>query len=241
MSEQPLRIALVAEGETDKVVIGAALVSMLGDRSYVLRLLQPEDSLPLGPPGPFAGLTGGGWGGVYKWCQGTVRDNGGRLGEHPLFMEYDILILHLDADVAGRKYSDYHITDPANDLPCEESCPPANATTDKLRKVLLRWCGEDDVPERTVLCTPSRSTETWVMAALFPQDTEMERLGWECHPNPEGRLRNQPLDDRMRKSKADYMDKQQAISAAWEQVAEKLSEARRFDASFRAEAAGAEV
>lgn len=238
MSE-PLRIALVAEGETDKVVIGAALAAMLKDHSYVLRLLQPEDSLALGAPGPFAGLTGGGWGGVYRWCQGTVRDNDGRLTGHPLFEEYDILVLHLDADVAGRRYSDYHISDPANDLPCEEPCPPPHATTDRLRQVLLRWCGETDVPPMTVLCTPSKSTETWVMASLFPQDAELERLGWECHSNPEGRLRAQPQDIRMKKTKAEYMAKQEAIAAAWEQVAEKLSEARRFSTNFRAKVAQA--
>ena len=59
-----LRIALVAEGETDKVVVGAAIAALVGDRSYVLRLLQPEDSLALGPVAPFTGLKSGGWGGV---------------------------------------------------------------------------------------------------------------------------------------------------------------------------------
>lgn len=227
-----LRIALVAEGETDKTVIGAAIDALLNGRDYLLRLLQPEDSLALEPAGPFGGLTGGGWGGVYRWCQGTVRDNEGQLSEHPLFMEYDILILHLDADVAGRRYSDYRITDSANDLPCEEPCPPPAATTDKLRQVLLRWCGETAVPPQTVLCTPSKSTEAWIVAALFPQDAEMQRKGWECHPNPESRLGVRPLAARIRKRKADYQAKQQDITAAWDRLRNELSEAGRFSTDF---------
>jgi hypothetical protein len=230
MSE-PLRIALVAEGETDKVVVGAAIAALVGDRSYVLRLLQPEDSLALGPVEPFTGLKSGGWGGVYHWCHGVVQRSG-QLREDALFMAYDILILHLDADVAGKKYSDCSIIDPVNDLPCEQPCPPPAGTTDKLRQVLLRWCGETAVPPQTVLCTPSKSTEAWVVAALFPQDAEMQRKGWECHPNPESRLGVQPLAARIRKSKADYQSKQQDITAAWGRLRIDLSEAGRFSTDF---------
>lgn len=43
-----VRIGLVAEGKTDLVVIEAALQSILGDRSFVLKLLQPETSAPFG-------------------------------------------------------------------------------------------------------------------------------------------------------------------------------------------------
>lgn len=227
-----LRIALVAEGETDKTVIGAAIEALLSGRDYLLRLLQPEDSLALEPAGPFGGLTGGGWGGVYRWCQGTVRDNEGQLREHPLFMEYDILILHLDADVAGKKYSDYRIIDPVNDLPCEEPCPPPAATTDKLRQVLLRWCGETAPPPQTVLCTPSKSTEAWVASALVSEDSEMQRKGWECHPDPESRLGVQPKEERIRKCKADYQSRQSHMTAAWDRLRRDLSEAGRFSTDF---------
>lgn len=55
----PLRIALVAEGPTDAVVIEAALRSMLGGRSFVLKQVFPEDSSAFGPMGT-------GWVGVYQ-------------------------------------------------------------------------------------------------------------------------------------------------------------------------------
>ena len=53
------RIALVAEGPTDFVVIEAALKAIL-QRPFVLNQLQPEPTRP---------EIGGGWGGVFKWCQ----------------------------------------------------------------------------------------------------------------------------------------------------------------------------
>ena len=50
-----VRIGLVAEGKTDLVVIEAALQSILGDRSFVLKLLQPETSAPFGGAGQHGG------------------------------------------------------------------------------------------------------------------------------------------------------------------------------------------
>src|SRR5712664_1804625 len=93
----PLRIALVGEGPTDGIVISAALESMLAERSFILKQLQPEESLPFGPLGT-------GWVGVYKWCRQAVARSGG-LRNDVLYHEYDILILQLDADVADEEYS----------------------------------------------------------------------------------------------------------------------------------------
>ena len=62
MSE-PLRVAFVGEGPTDREVVKAALPSMLGGRSFIFRQLQPEESLPFG-------AIGTGWVGV---CAGAVR------------------------------------------------------------------------------------------------------------------------------------------------------------------------
>ncbi|MGI8601854.1 MAG: hypothetical protein ACR2OZ_02525 [Verrucomicrobiales bacterium] len=227
-----LRIALVAEGYTDKVVLSAAIGAMLGDRPFVLRLLQPVESLPLESAEPYTGM-GKGWGGVYLWCREAVRRSGSRLRDDALlFLEYDLLILHLDADVAGKHYSDYEIEDAADDLPCEEACPPPSATTDRLRTVLLRWVGEVEIPPRTVLCTPSKSCEAWVVAALFPDDKEMEKSGWECHPNPEKRLSVQPKDQRLRKTEREYNSAEDRLAEEWPRVSKQLSEAARFASEF---------
>src|SRR5206468_4098251 len=115
-----------------------------------------------------------------------------------LYLSYDVLMLHLDADVADRSYANGGIEEAVQDLPCVQACPPPAASTDPLRVVLLRWVGESYVPPRTVLCTPSKSVEAWVVAALFPNDMSVTR-GIECWPNPESRLAQLPHDQRIRK------------------------------------------
>ena len=68
----PLRIALVAEGPTDGVVVTAALRSFLGERVFVLNQIFPEGSNSFGEMGT-------GWVGVYRWCHQAARRGGGRL------------------------------------------------------------------------------------------------------------------------------------------------------------------
>lgn len=227
----PLRIGLVAEGITDKLVIQAGIKSLLGERRFILRLLQPEESLPLELSAPTLSQ-GKGWGGVYLWCEGVRQRNGGRLDGDLLFSGYDILIMPLDADVVGKKYSDCEIEDTTGDLPFKKKCPPPAATTDRLRSVLLRWLGETATPAKTVLCTPSKSCETWVIAALFADDAVMMRKRWECHLKPESRLGTKPKAMRVTKSKAGYEAVQEKISAAWPRLRMELSEAGRFSDDF---------
>lgn len=229
-----VKIALVAEGVTDYEVLRAAIASMLNGVSFDLKLLQPEASVAFtggGEAGPF----GGGWKGVYKWCLQSVQRGEGSLSEDPLFVGYDILILHLDADVADEDPANHRI-DPIPDLsgvlPCAQDCPPPSATTNALRQVLLDWVGETQTPKQTVLCTPSKSTEAWVMAVFYPQDRDMQKRGWECHPNPESRLGQQPAKMRFVKRQADYELRHHELQAGWPVIARRLSEAQRFRDDF---------
>ena len=202
----PLRIALVAEGPTDGVVIESALRSMLDDRPFVLKQIFPEGSASFGELGT-------GWIGVYRWCrQSAKRGNGALSNDKLVFQNFDLLILHLDADVAGFNYADGAIIPEVADgtLPCDRPCPPPTATTDALRPVLMNWCGEAETPTRTVICMPSKSTEAWVVASLFPTDQAMQQ-GIECHANAESRLGQQPKakthpqkEARLRKSRGGY-------------------------------------
>jgi hypothetical protein len=225
----PLRVALVGEGPTDGVIIEAALRSMLQERPFVLQQIFPEGSASFGELGT-------GWVGVYRWCHQSARRGGGRLQNDALvFQNYDLLLLHLDADVAGTQYNRGSITPDANDgtLPCERDCPPAADTTNALRKVLLSWCGETAPPVRTVICMPSKNTEAWVLAALFPGDQAV-RKGIECYPNSEGRLGQQRKAKRIRKTKRDYEVHTKEVEAAWPRLASPLSlgEAWRFRSEF---------
>lgn len=230
-----LRIALIAEGVTDYEVLDAVIEAMLNGRSYILTLLQPESSVAF-IGGGNAGHFGGGWKGVYRWCVQAVLRSGGKLSDDPLFLGQDLLLIHLDADVASEDpvHNEFPITELAGVLPCERPCPPPNATTNSLRNVMLSWIGEIQTPPNTVLCTPSKSIETWVIAAIFPRDREMTRRGWECHPNPVSRLGQQPVRERFAKNQADYAARKPKIQAGWPSVVTYLTEARRFQDDFMA-------
>lgn len=224
---EPLRIALVGEGPTDKVVIQAAITQLLGTRTFILQQLQPEESLAFGSLKT-------GWGGVYYWCRQAISRAGGTLRDDPLFDTYDLLVLHLDGDVASKKYADYSIEETTNDLPFAEPCPPASATTNKLRSILLRWGGETQMPPRTVLCTPSKNSEAWVLTALFPADSAVTAGNLECFLDTESRLSQQPKRNRIQKTVSDYRNNLSAISKAWPMVRTQLSEADRFSSEFLA-------
>ena len=219
----PVKIALVSEGITDYVVLKAAVESMLDGRSFILTLLQPEGSVAFTGAGE-AGPLGGGWKGVHKWCLQSAARGGGSLSGDPLFIGHDLLVVHLDADVAGE--------DMAGHLPCAQPFPPPNATTDRLRIVMLSWLGETRTPPQTVLCTPSKSTDAWVMVAFFPSDKEVRKRSWECFPNPQSRLGQQPKPQRFSKSQVDYEKRQAELQSRWPSVVAKLSEAARFQTDF---------
>jgi len=219
-----LKIALVAEGPTDHIAIDAALKAMLGARTFRLQSLPAE--------GSDAFTTyGGGWGKVYKWCHQAAVDGGGRLSSNTLvFGNFDMLILHVDADVAGDEYDRISRTPTATDLalPCQLPCPPALDTTTALRKVLLSWGNETTVPDRTVVCIPSKATDAWLIAALFPNEPLI--IGIECRDEPASWLANRPLADRVRKKRRDHEAKAPALTSAWPTIAgvQGISEAQRF-------------
>ena len=140
-------------------------------------------------------------------------------------------MIHVDADVARATYRDGAIDDPTPDLPCEKPCPPASNTTDALRQVILRWIGAKETPSRCVLCTPSKCIESWVIKALFPNNSAMRKKGWECHPDPVPQLSTVKKTHRVRKTREDYQTRQDDFRVAWPRVRE-LSEADRFSRSF---------
>jgi hypothetical protein len=80
---------------------------------------------------------------------------------------------------------------------------------------MLNWVGEAVAPARTILCTPSKSTEAWVMAIFFPGDKELKRKGVECHPDPAGRLPIQPKTARFTKSFEAYRKRNHLLKAGW--------------------------
>lgn len=218
MSED-LRIAVVSEGITDRVVIEAAVQSMLGTETFIMKLLQPEESVAFTGSGD-AGPHGGGWKGVRTWCEQALRRSGGQIEGDPLFLTFDVLILHIDVGDILKA------TELKGQLGGED---PAF-----VRGMLLGWVGasESARPDRLVPCTPAMSTETWVMSMFFPDDAVMARLGWEKCRDPEGQLARQPVGSRFKKTFAHYEARKAEMTNAWPRVAGQLSQAKRFRDEF---------
>ena len=229
-----VRVAAVAEGRTDRSVLNAAIAALVGARSYELRLLQPEDAAATAP---FGALRPFGWAGVYRWCREVV-ERSGRLANDVTLQTYDIVILHLDADVAGCNYAEANIHDAPSptDLPCAEPCPPCSTTTNALRLVLLNWAGESTTPPKTVLCTPAQETEAWVLAALYPSDPIVEGGNLECTASPSNLLGAKPLSERLVRGRHKQLDRYIArepdITRAWPTVRQICSEAERVSVDF---------
>src|SRR5688500_16634117 len=90
------RIAVIAEGQTEVLVIEAALSAILG-RPVDVTALQAEATRP---------LLGSGWCGVLKWCREFASRGGQSLETDPILGGFDLYVLHVDADVSDSSYAD---------------------------------------------------------------------------------------------------------------------------------------
>ena len=152
MASKAVRVAVVAEGPTDFIALRAAVRALLSHRDFEFTMIEPDVNENLVP-------RHGGWGGVYWWCRQAVEQASGPLRDNPIFAFHDVLVVQVDADVARKHYKDYGFQNAPTDLKCEQPCPPASATTDALRAVMLGWLSEKNVPRQTVFCTPSKTLE----------------------------------------------------------------------------------
>ncbi len=201
----PVRIAAAVEGPTDAIALEAILSAVFPDVELEFQTLQPEGSRAFGS-------TGHGWAGVYRWARQAVREGGGAISGCSVLEHHDVLIVQVDADVAHTTYWRASIRDaPRDDLPCDRPCPPASATTNALQAVILGWLGEAACPQGVVLCTPSKSIDTWVLAAVCPDNHVVQRADWECNLKPAGQLGALPKAIRFEKNVGDYRRRRDTI------------------------------
>ncbi len=222
MSE-PLRVALIAEGSIDSILIEAALKAVFVDRAFILTLLQPEPTRP---------KMGTGWCGVFKWCRELAERGYPSLEQDPTLEGFDLFVLHLDADVAGMKYGHGGpaVVEAARALlalPCEEPCPPPRASVEALRARLLSWLGVPQLGPHTILCMPSKAIEAWFAAAILPEMHEL-LLGLECNPNLAAQLAQLPKEERIKKEPLVYRARASELTRNWERVELIGSQARNF-------------
>lgn len=227
MSE--LRVALIAEGPTDAIIIEAALKAIL-DRPFVLQTLQPEAI-----PGP----VGAGWCGVFKWCRSFAKRGAPSLEDDPTLPGFDLFVLHLDADVAEHGYTDggSAVAEAARGLlplPCKQPCPPAAGAADQVRRRLVEWLGLEKVGPRTVICLPSKAIECWLAAAMLPAGHPLLN-GIECNLHLSDQLAALPLDQRIgKKQRSDYLRCESAVTSRWGGIAQACTQAERFHREARA-------
>ncbi|MEZ4301990.1 MAG: hypothetical protein R3B70_44080 [Polyangiaceae bacterium] len=219
-----LRVALIAEGPTDKVVIEAALKALL-PRPFVLNLLQPEPTRP---------KMGTGWGGVLRWCLDFAKRGNAQLEDDPTLPGFDLFVLHADADVAERAYVDCgaELARLATErgwpvLPNRVPCPPASGSADVVRGCLLAWAGLGAPGPKTVLCVPSKAIDAWLVAAVL-DDGHALLTDLECNLNVEPQLGALPRAQRIKKTRLEYLAREKAVTAGWPVVRQRCSQAERF-------------
>ncbi len=225
-----LRVALVAEGPTDAIVIGAALKALL-PRPFVLTQLQPELTKP---------KLGTGWGGVLRWCVQFGTRGHARFEDDPILPGFDLFVVHIDADVADMRYTDEgnEIAQLAQErgwphLRNEIPCPPPSGSADAMRTCLLAWAGMQAPGPKTVLCVPSKAVEAWLTAATF-DDGHALLTGLECNLNLEARLKALHRDQRIKKTSREYRTREHTIAKAWSVVRQRCTQAERFSTEVAA-------
>jgi len=196
--------------------------------------LQPETSDGLNNGG--FGLTCSGWGGVYQWCRKMVS-MGIPLANN--LQKFDIIIIHVDADVAKKNYQDANIKNPIKkDLPCVQPCPPASDTIQVLESVILGWLNlKGQLPHRFIMCIPSTCTEVWVAVALFGQSDASILDDIECNFKIENYLAQKPKKEKlirnrsgqMKKLEKKYREKSGEMTNQWDYIIQKCEQAKKFN------------
>lgn len=219
-----LRVALVAEGPTDAIIIEAALKALLPG-PFVLTQLQPEQTRP---------ALGTGWGGVLRWCLEFESRGLSKIEDDPTLPGFDLFVIHVDADITECRYSEVsdEIAQIATQrdwpvLPNSFPCPPSAGSSDAVRACVLSWAGLQNSGPKTVLCVPSKSTDTWLAAAVLRNGHAL-LSGLECNLNLGAKLGALPKAERLRKTSREYRAREKKITDAWAIVRTRCSQADRF-------------
>jgi len=229
------KIGVVVEGTTDRIIIESVLNHILQDYTFKMIQLQPEQRF--NDDGGF-GTTGSGWGGIYRWCRQVV-DMGFDILDNPSLKQFDIIIVHLDADVAEKKYRDANILNPKkDDLPCVSPCPPASNTTTNLEQVIYNWLNlSGQYFKPLVMCIPSKCIEAWIAVACYGQNDTSILMNIECNADIENYLAQKPAKERfirnrkgkMKKLTKRYSEYSETITTKWNYIMEQCLQAKEFN------------
>ncbi len=219
-----LRIGFIVEGRTDYEVLKAVTLRFTDGQDFVAVRIQPPDDAVANDQGEF----GGGRKGVRSWCT-KVGEDGGPFASSA-FENFDVLVIHVDADVA--REDELVLFDLARD------CPPPAASCDRVRAYFLGLLGPGESLARVVMCVPSQNMEAWVFAALHP--TEVSSYApFECRNKPETLLIGRPQrlvrskDGTAKKDTRRYRVEAHSIAQGWAEAAAACTQAARYEAEMK--------
>ena len=155
------RVGIIAEGPTDVSVIKGIVKTIFPNKVFVFNSISPtQEEIETQQKDE-----GFGWGGVYRVCR-RLRDKL-ELAE-AISGSFDCVIIHIDADVAYKSYSDIGESNPLkDDLPCVKLNDTVESVCTSLESVLLNWLDNDY--SKIVTCIPYICTETWVGCWVYRQ------------------------------------------------------------------------
>lgn len=225
-----IRIGLVAEGPTDHIVIESALSGIFGNTAhFTCSLIQPDTtpSCELGgeSDASLIDFVNPGWSGVYKWCRGVASK-----GSDDIFrlaaLNFDVLIIHLDADVSRSTYEAARVTPvEAAPLPCAGEGEKAESITNKMEKYIKIWLEPVVIGNSTVFCIPSDNTETWAYIWKNPN---------KVLTTPTRHVEDRKdLVGRIKKTQKEYKIIAPYIKNNWQVIEEACPRAKLFSAAIR--------
>lgn len=223
-----MNIGTVVEGPTDRLLLEAVLNHLLpGEHRFFP--LQPTETL---------GRTGSGWKGVRRWCNETWQrehSNLEKILSGATGPALDLLVIHVDADIAFEQELQQDAVLPISPQPC----PPISATVAQIEALILHWLNHNVPLSSLVFAIPAQDTETWTFAALFPDDELCSRRDYEClykgNDHPGYRLTLKAYGKLLRrsagtikKSRREYKRFCPQIVASWDRVRTLCSQAQKF-------------
>ena len=232
------RVGIIAEGPTDISIIEG-----------IVKTIFPEDIFIFNPISPSpkeleiqAKEGGFGWAGVYRVCISLTEKLS--LAEE-ISGRFDCVIIHIDGDVAYKKYSDIGELNPRSDnLPCATASDKYDEVCADLERVLYGWIDANNA--NIVPCIPYICMETWVGHWLYPiywtdmiesSDEEtvygtLYRLG---APKSEKNPRLIRIKDKkIRKCSKGYINAAVMLTGTlWNSVTERYIQAEIFDSNLK--------
>jgi hypothetical protein len=230
-----VKIGTIVEGPTDRLFLETIIAKLCpGDHIYLP--LQPADN------SASFGRTGTGWKGVRRFCYDVWQSLDSNIAALIRDHQIDLLIIHIDADIALEHDLQENITYPVENV--RQPCPPILPTVQNLKEVVARWLNlhsADRFPSEVVLAIPSQDTENWLFAALFPDDVLCRQPDYECIH--QGNNRHHPAylmtlkeygkilkrkDGKIKKPMNRYRQVSGNVADNWSKVCEFCSQARVF-------------